>query len=129
MLKGECHKMDIFGGLNILISTFCEWANGVQALSKAFHYPIQLLTFYLLLWNYLLILKMLTETLLRIPFSVIGRCYRVLTYHGLQGNAQEFSLSQTASGIILQYHRRLPVSISSVSKLPTLGSLKRVTRR
>ncbi len=41
---------------------------------------------------------MLTESLLRIPFSAIGGCYLVLTYHGLQGNAQEFRLSQTASG-------------------------------
>jgi hypothetical protein len=64
-----------FEGLNILISTFCIYDDGFQGLSKAFHCPIQLLTFYLLLWNYLLILKMLTETLLRISFSVIGRCF------------------------------------------------------
>jgi hypothetical protein len=55
MLKGECHEMDNFEGLNILISALCEWGNGFQALPKAFHYPIQLLTFYLLLWNCLLI--------------------------------------------------------------------------
>jgi hypothetical protein len=49
-LKGQCHEMDIFfEGLNILISTFCVCADGFQGLSKAFHYPIQLLTFYLLL--------------------------------------------------------------------------------
>ncbi len=35
---------------------------------------IRWLTFYLFLWNYLLIFKMLTETLLRISFSAIGRC-------------------------------------------------------
>ncbi len=61
-----------FEGLNILISTFCVCADCFQGLSKAFHYAIQLLTFYLLLWSYLLILKMITETLLRISFSVIG---------------------------------------------------------
>jgi hypothetical protein len=38
-------------------------------LSKAFHYPTQLLTFYMLLLNILLILKMLTETLLKIQNS------------------------------------------------------------
>jgi hypothetical protein len=50
-LQGQCHEMDIFfEGLNILISTFCVYADGFQDLSKAFHYPIQLLlTFYLLL--------------------------------------------------------------------------------
>ncbi len=81
-LKGKCHKMHIFLGLNI--STFC-CVNGFHALSKAFHYPIQLLTFYKLYWNYLLILMMLTETRLRIPFSVIGRCYLVPASHGLEG--------------------------------------------
>ncbi len=35
-----------FEGLNILISTFCECADDFQGLSKAFHYPVQLLTFY-----------------------------------------------------------------------------------
>jgi hypothetical protein len=51
-----------FLGLYILINTFCVYADGFQGLSKAFHYPIQLLT---------LLLKMLTETLLRIPYFVI----------------------------------------------------------
>ncbi len=60
-----------FEGLNILISTFCVCADRFQGLSKAFHCPIQLLTFYLLLWNYLIILKMLAETLLKISFSLI----------------------------------------------------------
>jgi hypothetical protein len=41
-----------FEGLNILISTFCVCADGFQGLSKTFHCPIQLLTFYVLLWNY-----------------------------------------------------------------------------
>ena len=46
-LKGQCHEMDIFFEcLNILISTFCVCADGFQGLSKGFHYPIQLLTFY-----------------------------------------------------------------------------------
>jgi hypothetical protein len=39
--------------------TFCVCADGFQGLLKAFHYPIQLLTVYLLLRNYLLIRKML----------------------------------------------------------------------
>jgi hypothetical protein len=41
------------------------------------YYPIHLITFYLFLWNYLLILKILTETLLRIPFSVIGGTFMI----------------------------------------------------
>jgi hypothetical protein len=40
---------------------------------------------------------MLAETILRIPFSVFGRCSLVPT--------------QAASGMILQNHRQLPVSI------------------
>jgi hypothetical protein len=39
----------LFKGLNILISTYFVCADGFQGLPKAFHYPIQLLTFYLLL--------------------------------------------------------------------------------
>jgi hypothetical protein len=103
-----------FEGLNISISTFCGCADGFQGLSKAFHYPLQLLTFLfnVLLYNYLIILKMLTETLLRIPFSVIGRCSLVASYHWLQGKCARINLSQAASGTILQNHRQLLVSIS-----------------
>jgi hypothetical protein len=85
----------IVKGLNILVSTFCV-CNGFQGLSKAFHCPIQLETFYLLLWNYLLILKMLAETFLRIPFSVIGQrcCWPLIS---CRENVQE-----------LTCYRRLP---------------------
>jgi hypothetical protein len=70
-LKGQCHEME---GLNIFISTFCVCADCFQSLSKAFHYPIQLLTFnfaFLKLHTYF---EKLTETLIRIPFSVNARC-------------------------------------------------------
>jgi hypothetical protein len=73
VLKEECDEMDIFfEGLSILISTFCVCADGFQGLSIAFHYPIQLLTFYFLLLKLLTDFENATETLLRIPFSVIG---------------------------------------------------------
>ncbi len=49
-LKGQCPELDnFFEGLNILISNFFVFADGFPDLSKAFHYPIQLLTFYFLL--------------------------------------------------------------------------------
>jgi hypothetical protein len=100
-LKGQCNKMDIFGeGLNILISAFCVCADGFQGLSKAFRYPIQVLTFYLLLKNYLLDFKMFPETLLRIIFSVICRCSLVTTSHWLQGKCGVTE----ASCMILQNH-------------------------
>ncbi len=86
---------------------------------------VLLSTFYLLLWTYLLILKMLTETLIRIPFSVIGRCSLVPASHWLQGKCARINLSLAASGMILQNHRLLPVSIFSV-KITAVGSLKRV---
>ncbi len=127
-LRGHCHEMDFFEGLNKWISTVCICADGFQSLSKAFHYPIQLLTFYLLPWNYLLILKMLTETLLRISSSVIGRCSLVPSSHWLQGKCTRFILSLAAFGIILQNRKRLPVGIFSV-KNAALVSLKRVTGR
>ena len=62
-------KMDIFLRSK---HSFCVCAVGFQGLLKAVHFiPIQprhFLSFQLLLWNYLLILKMITEVLLRIPF-------------------------------------------------------------
>ncbi len=59
----------IFKGPNILISTFSVCTDGFQGLSKAVHYPIQLLTFNLLTnfenayWNPS-----------KIPFSVGKMC-------------------------------------------------------
>jgi hypothetical protein len=69
--------------------------------------------------NYLLILKMFTETLLRSPFSVFGRCSLEPTSHWLQRKAR-INLSQAASGMILQTHGRLPVIIFRV----TIGLLE-----
>jgi hypothetical protein len=49
-LKGQCHEMGIFvEDLNILVGTFCVYANGFHRLIKVFHYHIRILTFYLLL--------------------------------------------------------------------------------
>ncbi len=67
-----------FEGLNILVSTFCVSADGFQGLSKAFHYPKQLLTFYYLLSIYLLKLKMLVETPLRIDWAMFSSADRSL---------------------------------------------------
>ena len=125
-IKGQCHEIIFFEGLNILFFTFCVCADGFQGLSNYFHYPIQLLTLQLLLWNCLLILKVPTETLLKIPFPVIGRCPLVPTSHWLQGKCARINFSHAASGMILQNHRRLPVYIY-IYKIATLGSLKRVT--
>ncbi len=120
--------MDIFvQGLNILISTLLS-VYALMVLGSFKSYPIQLLTFYLPLGYYLLILKMLTETLLRSPLSVICRCSLVPTSHWLQGKCARINLSQAAYGMILQNHWRLPVNISSV-KIAASGSLKRVTGR
>jgi hypothetical protein len=44
--KGQCHETDI------LISAFCVCADCFQGLTKAFHYPKHLLTYYLLLISY-----------------------------------------------------------------------------
>jgi hypothetical protein len=67
---------------------------------------------------------MLTETLLKIPFSVIGRCTLVPTSYWLQGKCARSNLSQAALGIILQNHKQLPVYNFSV-KIAALGSSER----
>jgi hypothetical protein len=87
--------------------------DGFQGHSKAFHYPYTIKEFVFAYLNFLLILKMLPETLLRIHFSVIGRCSLVPTSHWLQGKFARINLSQ-ASCMILQNLRRLPVRIFSV---------------
>jgi hypothetical protein len=73
-------------------------------------------------------LKMFTVTLFRIPLSVNGRCSLVPTSHCLWGKCARIDLSQAASGMILQNHRWLPVSIFSI-KIATVGTLKQVIGR
>jgi hypothetical protein len=122
------NEMDIKVFSFWLVPTFCGCGDGFQGLAKAFHYlPCTNINFfiYFLLWNYLSILKMLTETLLRISLSVIGWCSLLPTSHWLQGKCARINLSRTASVTILHNQRRLPVSIFSVKSV-ALGSLKRV---
>ncbi len=112
----------LFEGLNIFNQNFlCMhwWFSWFFNSFFSFHYLIQLLTFYLLLWNNMLISKMLTETP-SLWFVDVLKCRPLI---GCRDNAQEFNLSQTASGMILQNHRRLPVSIFSV-KIAALGNFK-----
>ncbi len=99
MVKGTVSRDGFFvvEDPNILISTFCMCADGFQSLSKAFHYLIQLFAFL-----NSLILKMLTETLLKNPLSVIGRCSLVPTTHWLQGKCARINFSQAASGIFTE---------------------------
>jgi hypothetical protein len=61
---------------------------------------------------------MLTETLLRIPLSVIGRCYLAPISHWLQGKCASINFSQAASGMILQNQRQFFVSIFRVKIAP-----------
>jgi len=99
-----------FEGLNIFIST-CKCINFLFASL-----------------NYLLILKLLTETLLRIPFAVIGRCSLVTSSHWHRENAQELTRHRRLPVWFYKNHRCLPGSNFSV-KIAALRSLKRVTWR
>jgi hypothetical protein len=63
---------------------------------------------------------MLTETLLRIPFSVIGRCSLVPASNWLQGKCARINLSQAD---FTESHAT-SLRIFSV-KISALGSLKR----
>jgi hypothetical protein len=94
-LKGQCHEMGFFEGLKILISTFCVCVDGYQGLSKSFQFSLPYTNI-----KFLFAVKMLTKTLLRVPFSDIG-C-------SLQGKCARINLSQAASRMILHNHRRLP---------------------
>jgi hypothetical protein len=67
---------------------------------KGFSLPNRILSIYLLLRNYFPILKMPTETLLRIPLSVIGRYSLMPTSHWMEGKYARINLSQAAFDII-----------------------------
>ncbi len=87
-----------FDGLNILINTFCVCADGFL-FTALYNYELFFAS------SKILILKMLTETLRRIPFSVIGRCSLVPTCHWLQGKCARINLSLQASfRIICTYY-------------------------
>ncbi len=60
---------------------------------KSFSVPSTIINFFN---DYLLVLKMHTETLLWIPVSVTGRCSLVPTSHWLQGKCIRISLLQAA---------------------------------
>jgi hypothetical protein len=89
---------------------------------KGFSLPFTIISFSWLPRNYLLILKMLTETRLIIPFSVIGRFSPVSTPHWLLG--KDARLVTGGFRYDLQNHRRLPLCIFSV-KIAEFGFLKR----
>jgi hypothetical protein len=87
-LKGRRHEMVIFVEdlhVNILNSTFCVSADGLQGLPKALQRALHTLLFIFL--KFVTNSEMLTETLHRIPFSVIGSCSPVLASYWLHGNA------------------------------------------
>ncbi len=143
VLKGQCHKMDIFfEGLKILISTLIvttvHWNKQIKRYFLCINYPLMIFrSFKSLSLPFTIInclfasLKLLNNfenaywTLLRIPFFVIGRCSLLPILHWLQGKCARINLLHTAAGMILQNHRRLPVSIFSF-KIATLGSLNRL---
>jgi hypothetical protein len=101
-----------------------RWRCSISFKSLSFSLPCTIINFlFASFWNHLLFFKNFTETLLRIPLSVIGRCSLVPTCHWLQGKCARINLSQAASGMILQNHRRLYVSIFSV-KIAVAGCLK-----
>ncbi len=68
-LKGHCHET-IFLNVKNLIGTFCLCADGFQGLTKAFTQYTNI-NFLFASLKCLLILKMRTETLIRISLSVI----------------------------------------------------------
>jgi hypothetical protein len=54
---------------------------------------------------------MLTETLLKIPFTSLLCDWSMFSRAHLSVAARKINLSQAASGMIFQQHKRLPVSI------------------
>ncbi len=83
------------------------------------HWPIQLWIIHFLFASLklftVLILKMLTGTLLRIPFFVIGRCSLVPIFRWLQGKFARINL-QAKKQKIKNYQEGLPIYYHKPSK-------------
>jgi hypothetical protein len=96
--------------------------DGFQCLSKSFSLLYTIINFLFaslkLLTNFE---NAISETLLRIPFSVIGRYSSMSASHWLQDKCARINLSQATSGKILLNHRRLSVSV----KIAVIGSVQR----
>ncbi len=94
-LKGQCHEY-FFGWSECFneYPTFCACADCFQGLSKAFHYPIQISTFYLLL----LICKFLMKPSSKFSSLWLVDILRCRPLIGCRENAQE-----------IMCHRQLPV--------------------
>jgi hypothetical protein len=72
---------------------------------------------------------MLTETLLRIPFAVIGRCSLVPTSHWLQGNARELTCHRRLSVLLIYFTESKAAFCKHLLcvQIAAIGFLKRVT--
>jgi hypothetical protein len=107
LCQKQGHEMVLFEGLNI--STCCVCAYGTQCLSKAFHYPIQLITYSF--WKFFL--KPSSE----FPSLLLVDVLWCRTLIGCSKNAQEL----TCHGQLpLRFYRRTDgfLSAFSVSKSP-----------
>ncbi len=74
---------------------------------KSFLLPYTSINFLFASLKLLIIWQILIETLLRISFSVIGRCSLVPTFHWLQGKCARINLSPAAFGYILHNHSQV----------------------
>ncbi len=79
---------------------------------KVFQKLFTIINFLFASWNYLLIFKMLTKTLLRNPLSVTGPCSLVPTSHWLQGKCTRLNFSQAASGMYISFQKNV-MSVST----------------
>jgi hypothetical protein len=101
--------------------TFCVCADGCADLSKAFHYPIQSLTFLFAFLNLSTNFENAYIETLFCGWSMFSSAYLSLA-------AGKMCKNQLVSGMMLQNHMQLPECLLGV-KIAALGSLKRVTGR
>ncbi len=95
---------------------FCVYALFSRSF-KALNYPIQLLTFYLLLWNYSLIFKMPSSKFFALWFVSKADLPVARIILSLVASGYDFTKSKAASCMHLQ------------CQMAALGSLKRITGR
>ncbi len=123
LFLGQCPEIDIlFERSNLFNENFpcLRRGDGFQGLLNIFTTLFEYKLFIFLLCNYLLILKIPTEILLRILFFVTGTLFSSVDPSLAAGKMCQFYLSQAAFGKILQGHKRLP-GCSFRFKLPLWG--------
>ncbi len=107
-------------GYFLMSKHFGKCADGFKGLSKAFHYPIHTIINFLFASLILTNFEPLKHSSEFCSLWLVDVLVPTSSHPWLQGKCARINLTQAVFGMILQNHRRFPVSIFSV-KVAALG--------